>query len=328
MKASIGLAFLTCTFAVPSSALAHDESGPRAIIAISQAAEWRLAGARRATPSGPGRLHEATGDLVSDPAQEVVRFESAGRPLFVVPYDRIAVVHYEDAKYPRRFLWRSSFYLTIHFVDDAGQDAVETIRLLSRDDAVAALDAIERHSGCVTDRSEATSSFLGIPIRATTGTRVVVTDRDGRTTGGVISRLSSRSFLLDDEATGASRVFEEAAVRRIRLAYSPRHDALVGLAMGAGTGIFATWVVSGLGGCYDENRSDDCHVLRDMAIAGSAVGGVGALLGMTIGALRYPLNGAFDVYRGDAPGASTPYSISVRPEIGNRRRGVFVVVQF
>ena len=119
----------------------------------------------------------------------------------MVPYERITAMHYEKAEYPRRFLRRSSFYLTVHYSDVAGRPAFETIRLLSERDALSALATLERDTGGTFDRSLATQSFLGIPIRAGIGARVAVTDQTGQATKGVITQLSASSLTLD-ESTG------------------------------------------------------------------------------------------------------------------------------
>ncbi len=106
-----------------------------------------------------------------------------------------------------------------------------------------------------------------------------------------------------DESTGVPRAFDETSLRKIRLLYSPKHDALVGLGTGAALGAFGVYVSAGLGGCFSPTgHTSDCHVLEVTAAVG---GGLGAAIGMTIGAFRYPFNNAFDVYRGDARGASS-----------------------
>ena len=64
------------------------------------------------------------------------------------------------------------------------------------------------------------------------------------------------------------------------------------------------------------------------AAVAAVTGGLGALIGMTVGALRYPLNKAFDVYLGDARGASKPSAITIAPQVGQARKGVLVSVRF
>ena len=49
---------------------------------------------------------------------------------------------------------------------------------------------------------------------------------------------------------------------------------------------------------------------------------------MTIGALRYPSNRAFDVYRGDVRNASKGPTIMIGPQISHARKGAFVSVTF
>ena len=153
--------------------------------------------------------------------------------------------HHGDAlrggEYPRRFLNRSSFYLTFHYSDVAGEPAFETIRLLSEPDALSALDALERDTGLTFDRTLATRSFLGIPIRAAIGARVAVTDQGGQATKGTITQVSASSLALDESA-GVARVFDQTSLRGIRLLYSPKHDALVGLGTGTAVGVFGVYL--------------------------------------------------------------------------------------
>lgn len=119
----------------------------------SQPAEWRLTGVRRATPTGPGRVKEVEGALISDAVRREIRFKATEHTGFVVPYDRIDALHYEEAKYPQRFLRRSSFYLTVHYSDADGRQAFETIRVLSERDALSALATLERDTFSPTGRT-------------------------------------------------------------------------------------------------------------------------------------------------------------------------------
>ena len=243
--------------------------------------------------------------------------------MYVVPYERITAMHYEEAKCPQRFLRRSSFYLTVHHSDDTGGPAFETIRLLSERDALAAVDTLERDTGGTVDRSLATQSFLGLPIRVGLGTRVAVTDQAGETTDGAITQLSASSLALE-ESTGVSQVFDETDVQKIRLLYSPKHDLLVGLGAGAGLGAFLGATFVGLGGCPE----DGCNHLGAAAVTAGVFGGLGALIGPLVGAVRYPFNNAFDVYRGDARGASGGSAVTVMPLVTPTRNGVLVSVRF
>ena len=289
--------------------------------------EWRLGGARSATPTGPGHLKEVAGVLIVDRAAGQIRLETAGRVVFLVPQDRIAALHYEESDYPRRFLWRSSHYLTVHYTNPAGKPAFETIRFSSERDALTAIAILEQHTGHSVDRSPATESFLGIPNRARAGARVAVIDRKGETFMGTVAELSASALTLD--ATGGrARVFDATSVRQIRLLYSPKHDALVGFGMGAGLAIFAVYVSAGVAGCFAEGSSGDCPVARTMAGAAAAGGGVGALIGATIGAVRYPVNNAFDVYRAQPSVASGRPAVAIMPQLEKTRRGVTVSVRF
>jgi hypothetical protein len=320
MKALLLLVLMTGAIGSWRPALAQVPADPPTV--------WRLGGARSTTPTGPGRVKEVAGVLVSDSAGKQLRLDAAGRALFVVPYARITAMHYEQADYPRRFLRRSSFYVAIHYLDVAGLPAFETIRLLSKRDALAALATLERDTGLTVDRSLTAQSFLGVPIRARVGARVAVTDQSGQTTEGVIAQLSPSSLTLD-ESTGVPRILSEASLRKIRLLYSPKHDALVGLGTGAAVGAFGVWVSAGLGGCFSPTgHSGDCHVPRVAAAVAAVGGGLGALMGMTIGAVRYPFSNAFDVYRGDLREARRLSLVTIAPQVSQARKGVIVLVRF
>jgi hypothetical protein len=271
-------------------------------------------------------VKEVVGVLVSDSLGKQIQLEAAGRNVYVVPYERVTAMHYEEADYPRRFLRKSSFYLTLHYSDAAGRPAFEAIRLLSRRDALAALATLERDTGLTVARSVTNQSFLGIPIRARVGTPVAVTDQSGRTIKGVIAQLSAVSLTVD-ESTGVPRTFDETSLRKIRLLYSPKHDALVGLGLGAAMGaMLGARVGAGGGrGC----GSEGCHVLEGAAIYAGVFGGLGTLIGVTVGGLRYPSNDAFDVYRGDSRSTSPAASaVRIVPQFAQSRIGVIVLVRF
>jgi hypothetical protein len=315
MKALLSVVLMTGVIGSPQPALAQVPADPPAV--------WRLGGARSTTPAGPGRVKEVAGVLVSDSERKQIRLEAAGRALVEVPYERITSMHYEEAEYPRRFLRRPSFYLTVHYSDASGRPAFETIRLLSERDALSATDTLERDTERTFDRSRATRSFLGIPIRARIGTRVAVTDQTGQTTKGTIAQLSTVSLALDESA-GVSRIFDETNVRKIRLLYSPKHDALVGLGIGAAGGAFLGATFVGISGCPEEG----CPRLSAAAVWAGIFGGLGALIAPTAGAVRYPFNHAYDVYRGDAPGASESAAITIAPQVAQSRKAVLVSVRF
>ena len=144
MKALLSFALMTCAIWSSQSALAQVPANPP---------NWRLDGARSTIPTGPGRVTETVGVLISNSRETQIRFEAAGRTLYAVPYGRIVAMHYEERGYPRRFLRKSSFYLTFHYSDADGRPAFETIRLLSMRDALAALATLERDTGLTVDRS-------------------------------------------------------------------------------------------------------------------------------------------------------------------------------
>ena len=289
-------------------------------------AVWRLTTARRAIPTGPGRRKEVRGVLISDAQGKQIRFEAKGRARFVVPYERISAMHYEQEA--RRFLRMSGYYLTVHYLDVDGRPAFETIRVVSEREALAALGTLERDTGRTFDRSGAARSFLGIPIRARIGARVAVTDQTGQTTKGAIAQLSASSLVLEEPKVGP-RVFDETTVRKIRLLYSPKHDALVGLGTGAAYGVGGVYLSATLGGCFTPGgHTSDCHVLGTAAAIGAVGGGLGAAIGATIGAFRYPFNNVFDVYRGDVRSAYKTSAITIVPQATHARKEVLVSIRF
>jgi hypothetical protein len=307
--------------------------GPAAVAArpvspgTTSAIDFRVSPARRLMRADAGRVKETMGMLTSDTSSRTIRFDVNGRTVFVVPYERITALHYEQGLYPQRFLKRPSYYFTIHYSDSTGRPAFETIRLLSAGEVLPALDGLERATGHTVDRALTTRSFLGIPIRARVGAKVAVTDQAGQSIKGTIAELSSSSLALDTPS-GAMRVFEAVEVQRIRLLYSPKHDALVGLSVGGGLGALMTLQAAGLGGCFSATRTSDCHVARVMGEVAAVTGGLGAVMGMTIGAARYPRNKAFDVYLGEARDRSGTAALTLVPLVTQARKGVVGAVRF
>lgn len=315
MKALLSLVLVTAAIGCSPPALAQVPADPPA--------EWRLGGARSSTPAGPGRVKEVVGVLISDSEGKQIRLEVNGRALYAVPYEHITAMHYEETEDPGGFLWRPSFYLTVHYSDASGEAAFETIRLLSQRDALSALDTLELDTGRTVDRSRATQSFLGIPIRARVGARVVVTDQSGHTTKGTIAQLSAVSLALDVSG-GTPRIFDDANLRQIRLLYSPKRDVLIGLGIGAALGALVGATFAGLGGCPEEG----CDRLGAAAVWAGLFGGLGALLRPIAGAGRYPFNRDFDVYRGNARSASGSPAITIAPLVSPSRKMVLVSVRF
>jgi hypothetical protein len=127
-----------------------------------------------------------------------------------------------------------------------------------------------------------------------------------------------------DESTGVSRIFDETNLRKIRLLYSPKRYALVGLGAGAAGGALVGAGLVGLGGCPEEG----CPRLEAAAVWAGIFGGLAALIAPTAGAVRYPFNHAFDVYRGDADSASGTSAIAVAPQVTPTRTGVLVSLSF
>lgn len=286
---------------------------------------WRMDGVARVMPTGPGRADQDTGLLISDPARREVRLERSGGALFRVPYDRVVAIHYEKGDKPSGLLRRSRAFVVLHHTGAGGEAASEALRFRSERQALEFVGAIEQHTGRVVDRSSARESFLGAPLRARTGSRVVVTGADGETVRGTVASLSPSSLTLT-LLTGDARQYSTEELRRIRLSYSPKHDAVVGGAVGAGMAVFNVWLAAGLSGCYNDSASN-CHVAQAMAGGAVVVGGLGALIGVTVGSMRYPFNKAFDVYR-PAPAGAPARSVSVAPRFGPSAASVSIAVSF
>jgi hypothetical protein len=82
-----------------------------------------------------------------------------------------------------------------------------------------------------------------------------------------------------------------------------------------------------LSGCYD-NGGSDCPVAKAM-VGGAAIGGgMGALVGTTFGAMRYPFNQAFDVFRAEPVRATRGPEIRIGPQLGVSRHAVLVTFSY
>ena len=317
---------MRCPIALAVAALLSSASSALAQTAPQPPEAFRLSGARSATPTGPGRLEEVRGVLISDPVAREIRLESDGREVFRLPYDRIVALHSERAGYPRRWLRLASFYLVVHYTARDGTPAAETIRILSERDALDATAVLGRHTGLGVERSTAFQSFLGVPIRARIGTRLAVTDATGTAVQGTLASLSPTSITLTG-LEGGDHTFDADGIRRIRLLYSPRRDALKGFSLGAAFTVFSVWLSAGLSGCYNEGDSD-CPVAKAM-IGGAAIGGgIGALVSTTFGAMRYPFNQAFDVFRADPARASRGPALGLAPQLGVSRGAVVLTLSY
>lgn len=289
-------------------------------------AVFQVGDVRQVTPKGPGRLEKTTGTFACDAERGQLTFHGDGARPLAIPFASITAVHYEESKYPKRSFWRSNYFIVIHYAKEDGAPATATMHFISRDDALAAVAAVRRDTGVALDRVPAPRSLLGIPAHAGIGASVVVTDASGGKLKGRISGLSPSAVEVVGRS-GREWRFDQTNLRRIRWQYAPAHAAKVGFVSGAAFGVFATWLAAGLGGCYEEG-AENCHVARYMAINAVTIGGVTAAVGTGIGAIRYPLNGGYDVYRA-APGLSERRSgLTVRPRVTASSTGVTVAVGF
>jgi hypothetical protein len=285
--------------AVPSSLAQAPARGARPV--ISPHAESRFPDARLVSRHAGGRVDEVTGVLISDPEGREVRFEVGDRAVFAIPYDRITAMHYEEAKYPPRFLHRSSSYLTVHYSDSAGQDKFESVRLLSERDEPTVLATLETDTGLKIDRT--VSMLLGLPmyVAAPTAAQTAarsfadlqgrlkadqtvyvqtaeVEDAPGRGIKGKVLELSGPTLRL--LVNGQRRELSERDVLVVseRDHNSARKGAgigaLIGLAVGVGLGLWnvAQWCSS---------PGDSCGTARAVLVLGS---GAFAALGAEVGA--------------------------------------------
>jgi hypothetical protein len=135
-----------------------------ALSPIAASASGRFAEARLLVPKNDDKVQEIEGVLVSDTGSRLVRFDTGGRMAFEVSYDRIKSIHYEKASKPRYaaglllawpllFTKSKKHYLTIQYVDQAGQGKFEIVRLDKRNFTMA-LATLEADTGIKIDRSE------------------------------------------------------------------------------------------------------------------------------------------------------------------------------
>jgi hypothetical protein len=242
------------------------------------------------------------GALTSDVSARQVRFETSGRVLLAVPFDRLVSLHYEESKYPVRFFGRVGWFLTIHYVRDAGEPAFALLRL-SRDSAAGLLRTLESDTGLPVDRTPPRTSFLGLPLHLTPGTPVYVTDSTGRRIKGKLAGLSRSAIDL-----GKAGRFDAASVRRIDEIDSVWDGAIDGAAI-LGLPIFLV--------LWDRNYCDDCSSLPS-TVGGWAIGAVvGALLDRRVNRLAY---------RAPDPRASP--RVVWTPVFDDKRKGLHLSVRF
>ena len=291
----------------------------------AQTAESRFADARRVTRTGGGHLEETKGLLISDPKAKEIRFEEGDRPAFAIPYDWVTAMHYGQYGEAKRsfrnpFWTRPLYYLTVHYVDAAGQARFETVRWVS--ERAPALDALETETGLRIDHAPTQRSFLGIPIRVTIGDRVTITDLTGRKTTGKITQLSATALALDG-STGAQQSFADSSVQRVRLPYSLKRGVLVGFASGAIYGA-SSWMLL----LADSGEWTTGDAMEGAALFGAGGAVLGAVIGPAVGAVRHRFDRSKDVYVGGTTGASRTSVITVGPQIAKDRKGVLVSVGF
>lgn len=283
--------------AVMAVALCSLLLGVSSAVAQSRFEDVRLVVERQAE-----RFDDERGVLTSDVPARQLRFETSGRVLLEVPFDRLLSLHFEESKYPVRFLGRVAPYLTIHHLRDAGEPAFAILRL-SKDSAPRLLKTLESDTGLPVDRTPSMTSFLGLPIRLTPGYPVYVTNSTGQRIKGEIAGLSQSAIDL-----GKLGRFEVASVRRIEV-IDPVWDGAVLGAVLLGLPLSVVHV----------NRTWECDDCSDLpGLGGYAIGAVvGALIDRRINRLAY---------RAPEPGASP--RVAWRPVFDNNRKGLHLSLSF
>jgi len=234
-------------------------------------------------------VQEMEAFLASDSGRQELRIELEGTQV-AIPYGAVLALHYERSVDPSKWGWPlkdTKHFLVIHYVD-LGQPSAEVVRL-SKDDVDRMLRTIETEMHVTVDRNDAKHSFLAIPIRATIGDLVVVTDVIGQEHEGRITRLTSTSLELDGSSF-TPRVFDQSTVRSIRRPRPRRQEMTVGFAAGAAAGaIMGGLLGAGLGG---GGRA----VFQGAAIMGTMTGGIGLAVAAVGSSYRH--RATRDIYLG------------------------------
>lgn len=242
------------------------------------------------------------GVLASDVPARQLRFETSGRVLLEVPFDRLLSLRYEESKYPARFFGRVAPYLTIHHVRDAGEPAFSILRL-SKDSAPDLLKTLESDTGLRIDRTPPMTSFPGLPLYLAPGYPVYVTNSTGRRIKGEVAGLSQSAIDL-----GKLGRFEVASVRRIEV-IDPAWNGAVSGAFLIGLPLTLVWV----------DRTFECYDCSELPVLG------GFALGAVVGALiDRRINRV--AYRAPDPGASP--RVVWRPVFDNNRKGLYLSLCF
>jgi hypothetical protein len=179
-------------------------------IAQSRFDDVRLVTARHRQGFRNARFDEASGTLVSDAQQRVVRFEAKSGRVLDLPFDRLVALHSESSDYPRRILRRAGLYLVIHYTDPIGAPMFAIFRLPAAT-ASALFATLERDTGRVVDQTRATESFLGLPIHVFEGDTVLIYRTDGPEIRGMFRRFAPDSLEVN------AGTFETASIRRVRV---------------------------------------------------------------------------------------------------------------
>lgn len=289
--------------------------------AAQAAGEWRTDGIQRVRPEGPQRVKSSEGTLVLDGARRHIVFAQRAEAVFVIPYDRLSAIHFEDTRYPGG---RTKRYITLHHATDTGETAVEVIRVRADDRARALVANLEEQTGLHVGQSLEHQSMLGIPIHAAVGAKVTVTASDGSITKGVIRRLTPSAVDIESMSAG-TRTFTVANLRRMRYQYDAGRQAKIGVVIGAAAGAFVGFMGSAF--CEDNPSNGLGCTLSGVALGMGIVGGATAGVLVLEEALHYPSNRNYDVYR--SPLLQLRHGrLGLSPDVTRRRAAVQVSLRY
>lgn len=248
-------------------------------------------------------LDDVRAVLVIDTQGRELRVEADNRTLLALPFGRITGLHYEESKYPKRFLSRSTPFLAIQH--DAAADGVSLLRL-STESTPRILEAIERATGIRVDRGATTTSFAGLAIHLARDHVVELTDTNGSRSRGTVVTLSASSIDL-----GPAGRFDAASVRTIRVV-----DTLWD---GVGSGISYMLLPAGV---VSMNQCvESCTSFGLLTPAGWTVLAAGGVLGAVIDRSRMRV-----AFRRPEP--SAPDAVEWRLEIGGGANSVRLAFRF
>jgi len=243
----------------------------------------RLVSARHRQGFRKARFDEVKGALVSDAQQRRLYFEGESGAALELPFDRLVALHFESSAYPPRIFGRSRAYLVIHYSSSIGARMFAIFRLPT-DTASMLMATIERDTGSVIEQTEATESFLGIPIHVFDGDAVVISRTDGPEVTGMF-----RGVVPDSLEVG-SATFQPESIRQIRVTDSIAEGVVFGGLLAALPAALVSF----------NQCVSNCTFLYPFTPAGWGIVASGMAIGAGIDAATLRI-----AYRGPAVGRST-----------------------